>query len=175
MALLFVLCTLAASAALSGAEPMKLDSRLEPLRPFLEKTWKGEFRNSTPEKPVVDVARWERTLNGRAVRILHSVNDGAYGGETIIMWDEQKQAVGCHYFTTAGFRTTGTMTFTNGKVFTHEVVSGASGGTTEVKGAIEWQGDGAFLVKTEHRKGGDWTPGRETIYREDASARVNFR
>jgi len=65
-----------------AAEKASLDERLEPLRPFLGKTWKGHFKDSTPEKPQVDVARWERALNGKAVRILHSVNDGVYGGVT---------------------------------------------------------------------------------------------
>jgi len=75
---------------LAAAEPPPLDPHLEPLRPWLEKTWKGEFKNSTPEKPIVDVARWERALNGKAVRVLHSINDGVYGGESLVMWDEEK-------------------------------------------------------------------------------------
>ncbi|MBI5386018.1 MAG: hypothetical protein HZA90_15185 [Verrucomicrobia bacterium] len=160
---------------LSAAEPLPLDSRLEPLRPWLGKTWKGHFKNSTPEKPVADVARWERALNGKAVRILHSVNDGAYGGESIVRWDEQKQAVSYHYFTTAGFMTTGTMTFKEGKVITHELVAGQTNGVTEVRGATEMLKDGTFLVKTEHRKGGEWLPGREVKYREDSAAHVVFK
>ena len=161
--------------AVSAAEEAKLDSRLEPLRPFLEKTWKGQFKNSTPEKPVVDIARWERALNGKAVRITHSINNGSYGGESIIMWDEKKQAAGYHYFTTPGFMTVGTMTFTNGKVLTHEVVIGNPGGVAEVKGTTEMRSDGTFVVKTEQLKNGEWTPGRETTYREDASAKVVFK
>ena len=163
-----------AFAAYSAEEP-KLDPRLEPLRPFLEKTWKGHFKNSTAEKPVVDVARWERALNGKAVRITHSINNGSYGGESIVMWDTKKQAVGYHYFTTAGFMTMGTMTFTNGKVLTHEIVTGSSGGVTEVKATTEMRSDGTFIVKNEHLKSGEWTPGRETIYREDPSAKVVFK
>jgi len=65
---------------LYAAEEAKLESHLEPLRPLLDKTWKGPFKRSTPDKPVVDVMRWERALNGKAVRVLHSVNDGNYGG-----------------------------------------------------------------------------------------------
>ena len=158
-----------------AAEEPKLDSRLEPLRPFLEKTWKGHFKNSTPDKPLVDIARWERALNGKAVRITHSINNGSYGGETIVMWDAKKQQVGYHYFTTAGFMTAGTMTFTNGKVLTHEVVSGNSGGVAEVKGMTEMRSDGSFVVKTEHLKDGEWTPGRETTYHEDSSVKVIFK
>lgn len=60
-----------------------LEPNLEPLRPLLGKTWRGEFAASTPEKPVVDIMYWERALNGAAVRVLHSINHGEYGGETI--------------------------------------------------------------------------------------------
>lgn len=160
---------------LLAADQPALDPHLEPLRPWLGKTWKGEFKNSTPDKPVVDVSRWDRALNGKAVRILHSINDGAYGGETIVMWDEEKKAVAYHYFTTAGFRTTGTMTFKEGKVLTHEVVTGNAGGVSEVRGTAEMRSDGTMNVKTEYFKNGEWTPGREVTYREDTSARVVFK
>ena len=90
---LFAACACAAAFAtqsirvLSAADSPSLDPNLEPLRPFLGKTWKGEFKNSTPDKPVVDVMQWERALNGKAVRVLHSINDGEYGGESFIVWD----------------------------------------------------------------------------------------
>jgi hypothetical protein len=54
---------------------------------LLAKTWKGALKSSEPDKlatanlpearPVVDVMRWERALNGKAIRVLHSINDGA--------------------------------------------------------------------------------------------------
>ena len=78
---------------LAAADQPSLSPQLEPLRPLLEKTWKGEFKNSKPDQPVVDGMRWERALNGKAVRVLHSVNEGSYGGETIFMWDGKKQEV----------------------------------------------------------------------------------
>jgi hypothetical protein len=158
-----------------AADKPLLDPNLEPLRPFLGKTWKGEFKNSTPEKPVVDVAVWERALNGKAVRILHSINNGAYGGESIVTWDAKRQAVTYHYFTTAGFMTTGTMSIAEGKVTTHEIVSGSGEGITEVRGITELRPDGTFRVTTEYLKNGEWTPGRDVVYREDPSAKVEFR
>jgi hypothetical protein len=160
---------------LLAADQPTLDPHLEPLQPWLGKTFKGEFKNSTSDKPVVDVARWERALNGKAVRILHSINDGAYGGESLVMWDEEKKAVAYHYFTTAGFRTTGTMTFKDGKILSHEVVTGNAGGVSEVRGTFEMRSDGTMHVKTEHLKDGEWTTGRETTYREDPKASVVFK
>ncbi len=161
--------------SLIAAERPSLDPHLEPLRPLLEKTWRGTFKSSTPERPVVDVMRWERALNGRAVRVLHSVNDGAYGGETILFWDEKKQVVTYHYFTTAGFTTVGSMTFKEGRWMTHEVVAGSASGVTEVRGTGELLPDGTVRVKTEHLKDERWQPGREVIYRDDPAAKVIFR
>jgi hypothetical protein len=163
---------------ISAGETASLQPELEAMRPLLGKTWRGEFKNSTPEKPVADVVRWERALNGKAVRSLHSVNDGTYGGETIYRWDADKKAVTYHYFTTAGFMTTGTISFKEGKFITHEVVSsdtGGAGGVKEVRSTSELLADGTFRVKTEHLKDGEWKPGRETIYKEDASAKVVFK
>lgn len=169
------MCLLLSTGSLSAAEQMSLDPHLEPLRPLIGKTWKGSLTNSTPEKPVTDVMRWERALNGKAIRSLHSINDGAYGGETIFMWDETKKELRYHYFTTAGFMTVGSVTFNDGDIITHEVVAGESGGTTEVRGTSKFGKDGSFHVATEHLKDGKWKPGHEVTYREDSEAKVNFK
>jgi len=100
---------LSGSLAAVAAGDLPLDAHLEPLRPLLEKTWKGTFKESKPDKPTVDVQRWERALNGQAIRILHSINDGAYGGETLLIWDEPRKIISFYYFTTDGFMTTGTL------------------------------------------------------------------
>src|SRR5580658_1022370 len=104
---LFAAC--AAALSLTAADKPSLNPHLAPLEPLLGKTWKGAFKNSTPEHPMVDVEHWERALNGQAVRQVHSINNGAYGGETMFVWDEKKQSVVYYYFTTAGFMTTGTL------------------------------------------------------------------
>jgi len=167
--------TIGVALGLFAADSPSLDPHLEALRPWLGKTWKGQFKGSKPDKPTVDIARWERALNGKAVRILHSVNEGEYGGESLVMWDEKKQSVTFHYFTTGGFSTTGTMTFKDGRVLTHEIVSGNAGGITEVRGSTEMHPDGTFHMKIEYLKDSAWTPGREVTYREDVSASVIFK
>jgi hypothetical protein len=161
--------------SLAAAEEAALDSHLEPFRPLLEKTWKGPFTGAKPDKPVVDVMRWERALNGKAVRSLHSINDGVYGGETIFMWDPKKEEVRYHYFSTAGFMTVGSVKFEGGKWITNEVVTGSSGGVTEVRGTSELLPSGEFHVKTEHLKDGKWEAGHEVTYQEDAMAKVVFK
>ena len=70
-----------------------LSENLKPFQAFISKTFKGEFANSTPEKPVYDISRWERALNGNAIRNMHSVNNGEYGGESIVIWDTKKESL----------------------------------------------------------------------------------
>ena len=50
-----------------AAETGPLIEALEPFRPYLGKTWRGQFKSSKPDKPTIDVARWERALNGKAL------------------------------------------------------------------------------------------------------------
>ena len=162
---------------LSGAEAdeASLNPHLEPLRPLLGKTWKGIFTNSKPDQPTVDISRWDRILNGQGVRLLHSINQGLYGGESIFIWDEEKQTAAYYYFTAAGFRTTGSLEGKDGKIVTHETVIGGAGAITEVRGSSEIRSDGRFHVKTEHLKNGQWTPGHEATYEGAPSAQVLFR
>ena len=157
-----------------AAEQGPLDANLEPLRRWLGKTWKSDAAEGGGQ-PKVDVARWERALNGKAVRILHSINDGEYGGETIVTWDAAKKSLVYHYFTTAGFTTTGTMAFDGGRMVTNEKVSGNAGGVSEVRGTGEIASDGTFRMKTEYLKDGKWQPGRDAAYREDGNATVIFK
>jgi hypothetical protein len=167
--------SLALASSLTAADPPGLDAHLEFLRPWLDKTFKSESKDSKSGTLTTDVVHWERGLNGNAVRIIHSLNDGAYGGEVIVRWDEEKQAVCYHYFTTDTFRTEGTMTFKDGKIASHEIVKGNAGGVTEVRASLEMQPDGTYLQKSEYLKDGKWAPGREALYRPDPAGRVIFR
>jgi hypothetical protein len=152
-----------------------LNEHLQFLAPYVNKTWKGTFVDSTAEKPMHDIARWEQILNGQAVRMLHSVDDGIYGGETIVYWDKQKQEVIYYYFTTAGFYTTGTMKTETGSIVCHEFVTGNQNGITEVRSTDRLLPDAKMDVTAEFLKDGVWIPGHRIIYKADAAAKVKFK
>lgn len=158
-----------------AGETNTLAKALEPLRPLLGKTWKGYFKNSTPEKPVYDTAKWERAMNGQAVRVTHSVNDGKYGGESILMINPRTKGVEFYYFTTAGFFTHGTVAFEGAKIITHEEVTGNEEGTTETQATTELLRDGRMRVKTRYFKKGQWEDGRDMTYEVTPGAEVVFR
>lgn len=152
-----------------------INEHLKPLSPFIGKTWRGEFVNSTLENPTVDVQKWELILNGQAIRIMHSLNNGEYGGETIVMWDKEEEKLKFFYFTTAGFFTQGTFSMDGNKFVSHEYVTGNKNGITEVKGSGEILEDGRLHSKSQYLKNGKWIDGHEIYYVEDASAKLIFK
>ncbi len=173
--LLIFVSVLTVSVLTAGEPSISLAKSLEPLRLFIGKTWKGESRNSTPEKPVYDVMKWERALNGQAVRILHSVNNGEYGGETIVTWNPKTERLEFHYFTTAGFITRGHIAFEHGKLITNEEVIGNQNGVTAVKSTMEILPNGGMQTKSRYLKNGEWVDGHEVTYREAPGAEVIFK
>jgi len=172
-----VTCLLAAVATLvAGAlQSAEIDPRLAPLQPLLGKTWRGELSPPGAAKAVVDVQRFELTLNGRAVRSVHSVNDGEYGGETLFVWDDEKKSIVYTYFTTAGFYTTGTMQPETEALQFHEIVRGTTSGVREVKATSRVLPDGRLHVKSRHLKDGAWADGHEAYYSVDPKAVVRFK
>lgn len=165
-------CTVALLALAAASTSAQTDPRLEPLMPLVGKTWRAVLPGASG---AVDVHRFELVLNGRAVRTLHSVNDGVYGGEAIIMWDAERQSLVSHYFTTAGFYTIGTLRVEDGWIVSHEVVHGDAGGVQEVRARSRVEADGSLTVRTEQLRDGKWAPGGERHYRVDPTAVVRFR
>lgn len=144
------------------------------LAPLVGKTWRGEFTNSTPERPMVDVQRWEWALGGQAIKIRHSLNEGQYGGETFIVWDRERERLIYFYFTTAGFYTTGTIAADEGNFVTYEEVTGSRDGTTAVRSTSRILPDGRLEGTTEYLRNGEWVHGRGVVYEEAPDARVVF-
>jgi len=140
--------------------------------PFIGKTFRGELKDSTPDKPMFDVSRWEIALAGKAVRNLHSVGDGAYCGETIIFWDAAAGSLVYFYFTSGGFYTQGTMRVEGTKFIAHEKVVGEVEGITEVRATGELLADGSLKTSSEYLKGGEWVPGHGAVYHEAPDAKV---
>ena len=156
-------------------EMYSLSEHLKPFEPYLGKTFKGEFSNSTPSKPVHDISRWERALNGNAVRIMHSVNKGEFGGESIVMWDSDKESLVSWYFTTAGFYTQARLHFEDDKLISIEDVTGNENGITQVKAIIELLPDGELVNSSRYLMNGNWVDGHKIHYKEVQDTKVVFR
>jgi hypothetical protein len=140
-----------------------------PFAPMIGKTWRG---TGTGAEAVEDIQTWDWAVGGHAVRIVHSVNGGAYGGETLIFHDKDSGDYIFHYFTSGGFHTTGTIKPSAPGTFEiAETVHGVDGldalRSTGVLGE-----DGVYRVRSSVEKDGAWTEVGGFDYREDSTATV---
>ena len=131
-------------------------------------TWEAEFKPAADGSPVIDVSHWERALNGKALRTLHSINDGVYGGESLIFFDKKLNKLVFYYFTTADFMTKGEMEVLSDNSFVaYEDVSGQSEmskGISKVK-SVSTLENNKMTVSTSYLKNGKWTePETRTYY-----------
>jgi hypothetical protein len=139
----------------------------EPMAPFAKlagRAWRGE--GTGPDgKPIVDIARYQMILGGRAFQSTHRLEGGTYGGRTIIFFDEGAEKYIFHYFTTAGFHTTGDLTLTDTGFISIEKVEGHAV-YAEVRGEA-FISDKEMRVVSQHvTHDGEISEGDALTYRE---------
>lgn len=162
---------LALVAVLAGGA--RAESPLDVFKPLCGRTWQGAFTGPDGTR-MTDVSRWELILGGQAVRTVHSLNDGVYGGESLMYWDAAAESLAFVYVTTAGFRTEGTIAVDGDAFTSHEVVLGRADGVTEVRATSRLRDDGSLEVVAEYLKKGTWVPGHTVVYVETPQAQVKF-
>lgn len=159
-----VYCLCSVSVIAQPQADLELDPNLSLFSNFLG-TWEATFEMVDDNPTVVDVTIWERALNGKAIRTLHSINDGMYGGESLIFWDKEKKKLVFYYFTTANFYTHGYIDIVDEDSFiAYEDVAGSDDGITEVKSISTMTNEG-ISVETSYLKNGDWTESEKRIYK----------
>lgn len=162
---------------LAAEETGSLHEKLEPLRPYLGQYWQGMLSQPGADKAVIDRSHWSRALNGQAIKTVHSINDGEYGGESFIFWDEKQQSLAYYYFTTAGFYTHGTMQFDVGsnEFIATEKVENNQNGITEVKSYSRLMPDGTLVTKSSYLQNGNWVDGHSATYQQVAAQPIRFK
>ena len=172
---LLLFCAALANAA--ETETLALHPKLEPLRPYLNQHWQGDLTQPGKSEKVIDRSLWSRALNGQAIKTVHSINDGQYGGESFIFWDENKQSLAYYYFTTAGFYTHGTMTFDrqSGEIIALENVENNQNGITQVKSFSRIMPDGTLQTKSSYLQNGNWVDGHSATYKPVAAQPIRFK
>lgn len=173
-----LLCLIAAffSFASFAAEPL-LHPELEIFRPFLNSHWEGDLTEPGKDKKMTDRSVWDRTLNGQAIKIRHSMNNGEYGGETMIFWDQKQKKIAYYYFTTAGFYTHGTMSYNSSvqSIEALEQVENNANGITQVRSSSRLDDSGDLEVRSEYLQNGKWIKGHSALYKRVPTTDVKFR
>lgn len=154
-----------------SAKAIELSDKLKPFEPYLG-TWEATF--SMNGKDVTDVSHFERALNGTTLRVLHSIDEGIYGGESLMFWDNAKKQLVFYYFTTAGFYTHGHIEWQkDGAFVAFEDVTGNQSGITKVKSTSTLKGD-SMTVLTSYLKNDVWTQPESRTYRR-STKKVVFK
>ncbi|SNY55779.1 hypothetical protein SAMN06297280_2973 [Arsukibacterium tuosuense] len=176
MKFFFMLCCLFAGIA-AAVEPPKLHPQLEVFRPYLGQYWQGDLAQPGSEKPAIDLSHWSRALNGQAIKTVHSINDGEYGGESFIFWDDTKKSLAYYYFTTAGFYTHGTMQVNpqSGEITALENVENNQNGITQVKSHSKLMPDGSLQVRSSYLQNEQWVDGHSALYQPVAPQEIIFK
>ncbi|WP_298124514.1 hypothetical protein [Brevundimonas sp.] len=138
-----------------------------PFEHLVGKSWRG---TGTVQAGVEDVQRWDWAVGGHAVRVVHSVNGGAYAGETLIFRDRDSGAYVFHYFTSGGFHSTGVMRPTGPGAFEVEETVHGLDGFPPLRSTIVMGPDGVNRARSFQQEGGQWVEKGGFDYREDASA-----
>ena len=116
--------------------------------------------------------RWEWAVGGHAVRAVHSVNGGVYGGETLIFPDRDSGRLVFHYFTSGGFHTTGEMVEQpDGSLEISETVHGLDGLET-LRSTARINLDGTYTTRGLVEREGQWVEFGGFDYRIDTDAVV---
>ncbi|GHG77385.1 hypothetical protein GCM10010919_32980 [Alishewanella longhuensis] len=161
--------------ALAQASTPSLHPKLEVFRPYLDTYWQGDLTQPGKTDKTLDRSHWSRALNGMAIKTVHSINDGVYGGESMIFWDEAKQSLAYYYFTTAGFYTHGTMEFDseNKLIIAREKVENNANGITEVQSSSELSGE-VLKVRSRYLQNGQWVEGHSANYQRVGAMPIKF-
>ena len=152
-------------SAQTKSEPPLSDHLIE-MKPFIGNTYKGDFINSTKENPMYDVLSFERALNGNAIKVKHSVNNGEFGGETMVMWNPEKGRLQSWYFTSAGSLTIQNVQIKKDTFISIENVERNQNGITKVKTIIEALNEDQIKKRTKYLMNNLWKDGSETLYKK---------
>lgn len=155
--LLTVICIAALASRAGAYEPMAFFAPLDGM------ALRGEG-NGPDGKPIVDIVRYEMILGGRAFQVTHRLEDGAYGGRTIFFYDEGAEKHIYHYFTTAGFHTTGEIAMTETGFTSVEAVKNHPT-YVEVRSELFFEGDVVRVLSSHMTKDGVLSPGEERLYK----------
>ena len=166
-------------AALTAALPVvaqdlpaaeaRAEDPFRPLYPLIGRTWRG---TGIGPDAVEDVVRWEWAVGGHAVRAVHSVNGGVYGGETLIFPDRDTGALIFHYFTSGGFHTTGVITSgEDGSLEIAEAVHGVDE-LENLRSTMRIAADGTYTTRGLVEREGQWVEFGGFDYRIDSTAVV---
>lgn len=151
------------------AAEARAEDPFRPLYLLIGRTWRG---TGIGPDAVEDIVRWEWAVGGHAVRAVHAVNGGVYGGETLIFPDRDSGRLIFHYFTSGGFHTTDDIAVAaDGSLEINEAVHGVEG-LESLRSTMRIATDGTYTTRGLVEREGQWVEFGGFDYRLDSRAQV---
>jgi len=169
-------CIIIISSAFSNEyNSKKLSNHLFGFENFIDKSFEGEFYNSTKTNPLKDIIRFERILNGEAISITHSVNHGEYGGRYIITWNSEKEKLESYYFSTGGEIILSKVNILNNEIILEEDFSNYKNGIKKVQKIFRINESGKLENNIKYLMNSHWVNAHEINYDRNDKAKIIFR
>ena len=153
----------------------KLSNHLSGVENFIDKTFEGQFYNSTKKNPLKDIIHFNRILNGEAISISHSVNQGEYGGKYIITWNSERGRIESYYFSTGGEIKVSNVRIIDKEITIEEDFSKNENGIQKVKKIFRLNNEGLLENHIHYLMNNLWVKSHEMNYNQNDSAKIIFR
>lgn len=165
----------AAPNAPATAAPPALAPRLAVFAPMIGHTYYGAPLDA-PDGAAGDIQKWEIAVGGRAVRVTHAIEDGSYGGESLIYPDAQSDVLAYVYVTSAGFRTEGVMVIDDDGSWTAEEDVSGHPTVSKVRSTGRKRADGSLSMRSSFfdKTLNEWRSGGGFDYVLDDDRELNF-
>lgn len=127
--------------------------------------WRGEPGEADKEHGLpADISEWSWDLGGTVLVNRHALEDGSYGGITYVQHTQSTGDLDYVYITSAGFRTTGSITMNeDGSWTSYEAVEGLDE-IIGVRSTGHIAEDGKMISVSEFETAEGWIPGHSFQY-----------
>ncbi|GHF18990.1 hypothetical protein GCM10017044_11930 [Kordiimonas sediminis] len=170
------LILLSINSMVSAAPQTNAPALIDPLallEPYTNRTWQHTVGTKGEPGYFNDISHWQTVMGGHAVLTRHSVNEGVYGGYTLIFYDAEASILRCTYVTNGGFYTECTIRQADDQIIVEETVKGTRRGPESVRSQIAIE-DGQMIVTSQYKTEKDWSDPEVRRYHENPTALVIF-
>ena len=136
-----------------------------PLDRLVGTRWRGEPGESDKEHgQPADYSEWYKDLGGSVLVNRHVLEDGSYGGVTLVFRHRVTNALVFNYITSAGFRTSGSFTLNEDGTWSAEEDLEGLPHIDKVRSTGRINEDGTMSSVSEFHGADGWTPGHTFVY-----------
>lgn len=148
-----------------ASNAQSLQERLNPLKPFLGRTWKGDLKAPNGELISVSVRNFESIADGKVIKIIKKSEGKSDWGEGCFYWNDIEKKIAYFFIEGAGVFQTGFVKVENNAITIEGTMTWPTQMNPQVKQSYEFKNtfeftsDGKMIDKWFMNAFGPWQPG----------------